>query len=84
MVDSYVQLVNRYKISHNVCEEGKKRMVYIIYCGKDNNNMHVFSVKKIGRDTILAAHHNPSFVKCLLWGFVRALRYQYLVFKGGY
>lgn len=59
-------------------------MVYIVYRGKDNNNMHMFGVKKVGRDTILASIHHSSFFKGALWIIGQSLRYQYLVLKGDF
>jgi len=59
-------------------------MVYIVYRGKDNNNMHKFSVKKIGRGTILAAQHNPSLLFGAAWAVGQMFRYQYLVLRGDF
>ena len=59
-------------------------MVYIVYRGKDKDNMHKFSVKKIGRVMILAAQHDHSFLCGAAWAVGQMFRYQYLVLRGDF
>jgi len=51
-------------------------MVYIVYRGK-KDGQHVFSVKKVGRDTILCAIHQREFFAALWWSVRQAFMYQF-------